>query len=281
MPALSLDTTRQAGQAALNEALCVDAFMWIQGILDMPAAPSKSHSIIVQHFLDSIETGVQLHKLLAKLDNRDAPIVSYHANAQPASFQARDNVASFLDLCVNKYGMKRSDVFESDDLVARKNPKAVALTIIQLSRAAQVQHSIQPTSSVQLEQEIHQQKQDDHEDPVEQDDEVHHELQAAEESKEEANQQVEAAQSKEPSFIETTALDHAIAAFMASHSMKIRVVKVDIRNKKKKRNADRKAEYLIGTSKERIHVRMLHGLLVALKGTEWVSFDSYCDSIAH
>ncbi|KAJ3174887.1 hypothetical protein HDU85_002553, partial [Gaertneriomyces sp. JEL0708] len=170
----------------------------------------------------------------------------------------------------------------SDDLVARKSPKAVALTIIQLSRAAHAKHAIAPTSSVQLEQEIHQQKQEDREDSVTQEDEVHHELQAAEESKE-ASEQVttQTTKSDEPAFHETTALDHAIAQFMTSHSMKIRVVKVNIHNKKKKRNADRKAEYLIGSSKERVHVRMLHGLLVALQGSQWVSFDAYCESMAH
>lgn len=173
-------------------------------------------------------------------------------------------------------------MFESDDLVLRKNPKAVALTIIQLSRAAHAKHAIMPTSSVQLEQEIHQQKQEDREDPHQQEDEVMHELQAAEESKESSQQVlVQSTKAEEPAFHETTALDHAIAQFLASNSMKIRVVKVDIRNKKKKRNADRKAEYLIGSSKERVHVRMLHGLLVALQGNQWVSFDSYCTSTAH
>jgi hypothetical protein len=287
MPALSLDTSRAAGQAALNEALCVDAFMWISGIVELPAAPSKSHTAIVQHFLDSIETGVQLHKLLAKLENRDSPIVNFHANAQPASFQARDNVASFVELCMSRFGLPRADVFESDDLVLRKNPKAVALTIIQLSRAAQAKHSIAPSESVQLEQEIQQQKKEDRETPAEeQEEEVQRELQANtdEESKEEAGQQVAApakASGDDSHFVESTALDVAISQFMASHALKLRVVKVDIRNKKKKRNADRKAEYLIGKSNERVHVRMLHGLLVAMKGTEWVSFDSYIEAAAH
>lgn len=273
MPALEvLESARNHEQASLAAALCVDAFEWMRSVLQWPAAPSKAHDTIVEHWLSKIETGVALHQLLAALVTSEAPLVSYQHNAQPQSFQARDNLASFGKLCVSRFQLAPADVFESEDLVLRKNPKAVALTILQLSRAAHAQHNVEPAASVKLEQEIRAQVSEDSTAASEDHEEEHSEI-----SEGAVSAPVEEAKEAEPAVPalgDHTALDAAITAFLAAHQLKVRVVKVEIRNKKKRRNENRKAEYLIGAAKDKVHVRMLHGVLVARVDDDWKSFET-------
>lgn len=54
-------------------------------------------------------------------------------NAQPGTFQARDNVANFIDWC-RRIRIHDCLLFETEDLVARKNVKSFVLCLLEVAR---------------------------------------------------------------------------------------------------------------------------------------------------
>lgn len=62
--------------------------------------------------------------------DRDVPVKS---NALPGTFLARDNVANFIDWC-RRIRIHECLLFETEDLVARKNEKSVVLCLLEVAR---------------------------------------------------------------------------------------------------------------------------------------------------
>lgn len=54
-------------------------------------------------------------------------------SAQPGTFQARDNVANFIDWC-RRIRIHDCLLFETEDLVARKNVKSFVLCLLEVAR---------------------------------------------------------------------------------------------------------------------------------------------------
>ncbi|XP_045693008.1 GAS2-like protein 2 [Phyllostomus hastatus] len=62
--------------------------------------------------------------------------VSCNRAAQPGTFQARDNVSNFIQWCRKEMGIQEVLMFETEDLVRRKNVKNVVLCLLELGRRA-------------------------------------------------------------------------------------------------------------------------------------------------
>ena len=58
--------------------------------------------------------------------------VTYNSNARPETFFARDNVHNFITWC-RRLGIFDCLLFESDDLILRKNEKSVILCLLEVS----------------------------------------------------------------------------------------------------------------------------------------------------
>lgn len=68
---------------------------------------------------------------LSDLDlDRDVPV---KPNAHAGTFQARDNVANFINWC-RRIRIHECLLFETEDLVARKNEKSFVLCLLEVAR---------------------------------------------------------------------------------------------------------------------------------------------------
>ncbi|NXH17944.1 GA2L2 protein, partial [Bucco capensis] len=73
--------------------------------------------------------------------------------AQPGTFQARDNVSNFIQWCRKEMAIKDVLMFETEDLVLRKNEKNFVLCLLELARRA-AHFGMRAPTLVQMEEEI-------------------------------------------------------------------------------------------------------------------------------
>ncbi|XP_063002877.1 GAS2-like protein 2 [Elgaria multicarinata webbii] len=73
--------------------------------------------------------------------------------AQPGTFQARDNVSNFIQWCRKEMDIKEVVMFETEDLVLRKNEKNFVLCLLEVARRASRFGMSAPTL-IQMEEEI-------------------------------------------------------------------------------------------------------------------------------
>ncbi|XP_049646260.1 GAS2-like protein 2 [Suncus etruscus] len=144
------------------EAMKEDLAEWLRGLygLDIHAA----------NFLQLLETGLVLCRhanavtkaalaFLAKEPARALRIplpragVPCNGAAQPGTFQARDNVSNFIQWCRKEMGIPEVLMFETEDLVLRKNVRNVVLCLLELGRRAW-RFGVAAPTLVHLEQEI-------------------------------------------------------------------------------------------------------------------------------
>lgn len=87
---------------------------------------------------------------------RPARGVTFQAHSVvPGSFMARDNVATFIGWCRAELGVPEVLMFETEDLVLRKNEKSVVLCLLEVARRGARLGLLAPRL-VQFEQEIEQ-----------------------------------------------------------------------------------------------------------------------------
>ncbi|XP_059343224.1 GAS2-like protein 2 [Ammospiza nelsoni] len=79
--------------------------------------------------------------------------VTCNLTAQPGTFQARDNVSNFIQWCRKEMGIKDVLMFETEDLVLRKNEKNFVLCLLELARHAS-RFGVRAPTLVQMEEEI-------------------------------------------------------------------------------------------------------------------------------
>nr|XP_003469522.1 GAS2-like protein 2 isoform X1 [Cavia porcellus] len=144
------------------EAMKEDLAEWLRDLygLDINAA----------NFLQVLETGLVLcqhanrvtEAALAFLEEAPAQAqripmprtgVSCNGAAQPGTFQARDNVSNFIQWCRKEMGIQEVLMFETEDLVLRKNVRNVVLCLLELGRCAW-RFGVAAPTLVQLEEEI-------------------------------------------------------------------------------------------------------------------------------
>uniref|UniRef100_A0A2K6DB01 Growth arrest specific 2 like 2 n=1 Tax=Macaca nemestrina TaxID=9545 RepID=A0A2K6DB01_MACNE len=144
------------------EAMKEDLAEWLRDLYGL--------DIDSTNFLQVLETGLVLCRhanavtdaalaFLAEAPARAQKIpmprvgVSCNGAAQPGTFQARDNVSNFIQWCRKEMGIQEVLMFETEDLVQRKNVKNVLLCLLELGRRAWRFGFAAPTL-VQLEEEI-------------------------------------------------------------------------------------------------------------------------------
>ncbi|CAM1320774.1 GAS2L1 (predicted) [Pycnogonum litorale] len=133
--------------------------------------------LTADNFMERLETGVTLCRhansvrkvaiewqskvasraggtFLASLNQPPVPAsdVICRVGVQPGTFQARDNVSNFITWC-RSLGIYDCLLFETDDLVLRKNEKSFILCLLEVARQGTKFGMLAPTL-VQMEQEI-------------------------------------------------------------------------------------------------------------------------------
>uniref|UniRef100_A0A452QFT2 Calponin-homology (CH) domain-containing protein n=1 Tax=Ursus americanus TaxID=9643 RepID=A0A452QFT2_URSAM len=144
------------------EAMTEDLAEWLRDLYGL--------DINVANFLQVLETGLVLCRhanavteaalaFLAEAPARAQRIplprtgVSCNEAAQPGTFQARDNISNFIQWCRKEMGIQEVVMFETEDLVLRKNVKNVVLCLLELGRRAW-RFGVAAPTLVRLEQEI-------------------------------------------------------------------------------------------------------------------------------
>ncbi|XP_069730486.1 GAS2-like protein 2 [Phaenicophaeus curvirostris] len=79
--------------------------------------------------------------------------VACNLAAQPGTFQARDNISNFIQWCRKEMDIKDVLMFETEDLVLRKNEKNFVLCLLELARRA-ARFGMRAPTLVQMEEEI-------------------------------------------------------------------------------------------------------------------------------
>ncbi|NXU59006.1 GA2L2 protein, partial [Turnix velox] len=143
-------------------AMKEDLAEWLKELYDL--------DIEVGTFLKVLETGAVLCSHANNVTHvagefaRACPGVAKHLHlptagvtcnlaAQPGTFQARDNVSNFIQWCRKEMGIKDVLMFETEDLVLRKNEKNFVLCLLELARRA-ARFGMRAPTLVQMEEEI-------------------------------------------------------------------------------------------------------------------------------
>ncbi|XP_062392111.1 GAS2-like protein 2A [Sardina pilchardus] len=88
-------------------------------------------------------------------------------SAQPSTFLARDNISNFINWCRKQMDIQEVLMFETDDLVLRKNEKNFVLCLLEVARRASRFGMAAPVL-IQLEQEIEEEIREEMDLPMEQ-----------------------------------------------------------------------------------------------------------------
>ncbi|KAG8197219.1 hypothetical protein JTE90_011374 [Oedothorax gibbosus] len=115
-------------------AMKEDLAEWLAALYDI--------TLTADDFMDHLETGVVLCRHANRISvNRtevengtDGWRVVYRPDVQPGTFHARDNVHNFIVFCRRELKIKECLLFETDDLVMRKNEKNVVLCLLEVAR---------------------------------------------------------------------------------------------------------------------------------------------------
>ncbi|XP_077995602.1 uncharacterized protein LOC144449063 [Glandiceps talaboti] len=79
--------------------------------------------------------------------------IRYKPLAPPGTFMARDNISNFIHWCRHCLGVKDVLLFETDDLVLRKNEKSFVLCLLELARRG-AKFGMEAPTIIQMETEI-------------------------------------------------------------------------------------------------------------------------------
>ncbi|NXG72792.1 GA2L2 protein, partial [Baryphthengus martii] len=143
-------------------AMKEDLAEWLKELYDL--------DIEVGTFVEVLETGTVLCSHANNVTHvagefvRTCPSAAHHLRlpaagvtcnlaAQPGTFQARDNISNFIQWCRKEMDIKDVLMFETEDLVLRKNEKNFVLCLLELARRA-ARFGMHAPTLVQMEEEI-------------------------------------------------------------------------------------------------------------------------------
>ncbi|NXR13392.1 GA2L2 protein, partial [Semnornis frantzii] len=143
-------------------AMKEDLAEWLQEMYDL--------DIEVGTFMEVLETGAVLCSHANNVTHvagefaRACPDAASHLHlptagvtcnltAQPGTFQARDNISNFIQWCRKEMDIQDVLMFETEDLVLRKNEKNFVLCLLELARRA-ARFGMRAPTLVQMEEEI-------------------------------------------------------------------------------------------------------------------------------
>ncbi|KFU89754.1 GAS2-like 1, partial [Chaetura pelagica] len=151
------------------EAMKEDLAEWFNTLYDL--------DIQVDTFLESLETGCHLcrhanHVNRAALEFQQQhpqvaagmrvpqnEVVFQARNVVPGSFIARDNVSNFIQWCRQDLGIQDVLMFETNDLVLKKNEKNFVLCLLEVARRGSKFGMLAPML-IQMEEEIEEEMRD-------------------------------------------------------------------------------------------------------------------------
>ena len=111
----------------------------------------------VDNFFDVLDTGCLLcthaNTMLLHMQVPQVDALPFRKKAQVGSFQARDNLSLFISFCRKELKIPDTLLFESEDLVCRKNERSVVLCLLEVGRRG-ASFGITVPQLVKLEQEI-------------------------------------------------------------------------------------------------------------------------------
>jgi hypothetical protein len=279
-----MDLHRQQSTQSYLRAHALDSLEWIAPLLHWDDAAKVPTEDRYEYLFTRLANGVALCDLLTVFNNEFT--VKSNATAQPNSFQARDNVSKFLEQCKNKLHIPTLSLFESEDLISRKNDKAVLNTLFQLIRVGALQYNVAPSELVKYDIEIEKLKEEA----------IHEEAHAEEEEHEfnvhsSAPAVVAAVAANRPAIITPAAsaqashsegkekeasgdeVDAAIHAIVAKQQLQISVRKVQAKHKNKHRDW-RNIQYRVGSG-PKVFIRLIHNQLLVKSHSEWIDFSEY------
>ena len=107
-----------------------DALMWMEAVLDRPGIFEgvSGKDAVHQALMDGV--------ILCELINIIQPGSVKKINKQQMPFMKMENIGNFLDACV-KYGLMKTDLFQTVDLYEKQNMASVIQGIHALGRKAQ------------------------------------------------------------------------------------------------------------------------------------------------
>ncbi|GFX24285.1 GAS2-like protein pickled eggs [Trichonephila clavipes] len=137
-------------------AMKEDLAEWLQNLYDL--------SVTADDFMEKLETGVVLcrhaNRVITSAKRRGRTLgdecrseVVFRPEVQPGTFHARDNVHNFIAFCRKGLRIKECLLFETDDLVMRKNEKNVVLCLLEVARRG-TKFGMPAPLLVQMEREI-------------------------------------------------------------------------------------------------------------------------------
>ncbi|XP_070573257.1 GAS2-like protein pickled eggs [Ptychodera flava] len=145
-------------------AMKEDLAEWFNDMYDL--------DLTANNFLEKLESGIVLcqhannvHKAATEYRKslRDTKLrnglqipekeIRYKPLAPPGTFMARDNISNFIHWCRHSLGVKDVLLFETDDLVLRKNEKSFVLCLLELARRG-AKFGMDAPIIIQMEREI-------------------------------------------------------------------------------------------------------------------------------
>lgn len=143
---LSRDCMLKA-QAKFDMKQAIVALDWITDVTEMNLEPSNSDKCIKDqfNFADVLKDGLALCTLINKL----LPGAVSKINTMKSPFKERENLEMFLKGC-EKYGLKRHDLFQVNDLYERKNLYTVVNCLFALGGMAKKKGYDGPTIGVKV-----------------------------------------------------------------------------------------------------------------------------------
>ncbi|XP_071945402.1 uncharacterized protein [Antedon mediterranea] len=147
-------------------AMKEDLAEWLDNLYSIDIQP--------ENFVEKLETGIVLcqhansikkqavawKEIQIKNTNGNSDLiqipseeVKYRGSAQPGTFVARDNISNFIYWCRHSLGVHDVLLFETDDLVMRKNIRSFILCLLEVARKGARFGMLVPML-IQLEQEI-------------------------------------------------------------------------------------------------------------------------------
>ena len=154
-----MTTQREAAEQEALDVLKEEVCGWLSQTLQLDITP--------QTFMESLDTGVELCKLVELIQTKAKGVVKagekltfnvssdpiwYHEAAKKGTFYARDNTTHFIKMC-KSLGINNEIIFESNGLVEHSDEKRVILCLLEVSRYAEKVH-IKPPKIVEIEHKI-------------------------------------------------------------------------------------------------------------------------------
>ncbi|KFQ49002.1 GAS2-like 2, partial [Pelecanus crispus] len=151
------------------EAMKEDLAEWFNTLYDL--------DIQVDTFLESLETGCHLcrhannvNRIALDFQQRHPEaathmrvpqneVIFQAKNVMPGSFIARDNISNFIQWCRQDLGIQDVLMFETNDLVLKKNEKNFVLCLLEVARRGSKFGMLAPML-IQMEEEIEEEMRD-------------------------------------------------------------------------------------------------------------------------